>query len=378
VYYVQQVLDPFFLALYPDQVDIPTLASQESYFLPSNKVSVMGCVDQYAIVNPNNGKGTGPLSQLDLADAIQSLGLNVAQFVTAQRLIYYFSSSDTYTSVFGFGASALKASDQVLNFKCLSLPYNQWRKEVEGWFETSLAKIQAYAVEYASNTAALGNHATISFPGANSSTLATWRSQCNAQKIRNTGGYQTFSFFGIVFILVMGTVIIGTATVGLGVIKWNARKYRLSTSSRAWMYAADGKFQLQRMVLEDAGYGLGSWSDCDDDVPWSSELAVVNWEDWKKRVLRKDAKARPDKTPLPVANMSLSGGGNDTPTNDARPLDHGEEVEQQQQQQQPEARQDDRHGGEQNITTQNHGTEHGNEGPASQITNPEPAGPSNS
>src|SRR5438105_15888159 len=84
VYYVQQVLVPFFLALYSDQVDIPALASQENYFFPSNKVSVMGCVDQYAIVNPNNGKGTGPLSQLDLANAVQTLGLNVAQFVTAQ------------------------------------------------------------------------------------------------------------------------------------------------------------------------------------------------------------------------------------------------------------------------------------------------------
>jgi hypothetical protein len=50
----------------------------------------------------------------------------------------------------------LKASDQVLNFKCLGLPNNQWRKEVEGWFETSLAKIQVYAVEFSSNAAGLG------------------------------------------------------------------------------------------------------------------------------------------------------------------------------------------------------------------------------
>jgi hypothetical protein len=126
--------------------------------------------------------------------------------------------------------------------------------------------------------------------------------------------------------------------------------------------------------LEDAGYGRGSWNDCDDDVPWSSESAVVDGKDWKKRVLRDDAKAKPDETPLPVANMSLSGGGNETPTSDAGPLNDGEEVEQQQ----PEARQDDRRGGEQNITTHNNGTEPGNECSASQITNPEPAGPSNS
>jgi hypothetical protein len=49
-------------------MDIPALACKENRILPLNKVCVMGCVDQYAIVNPNNGKRAGPLSQLHSGD----------------------------------------------------------------------------------------------------------------------------------------------------------------------------------------------------------------------------------------------------------------------------------------------------------------------
>jgi hypothetical protein len=152
VYYTQQILDPIFLAIYSDQVPIPSLSSVISAFLPYNPVSAIGCVDQYLIINPNTKASTKPMNQIDLASAVQSLDLNVAQTITAQRIIQYLSNSDTYSSVFGSGAAALKASDHVLNFKCLSLPDDQWRTEVEGWFETSLAKIQAYAVEFPSAT----------------------------------------------------------------------------------------------------------------------------------------------------------------------------------------------------------------------------------
>ena len=52
VYYTQQILDPIFLAIYSDQVPIPSLSSVISAFLPYNPVSVIVCVDQYLIFNP--------------------------------------------------------------------------------------------------------------------------------------------------------------------------------------------------------------------------------------------------------------------------------------------------------------------------------------
>jgi hypothetical protein len=96
VYYVQQVLDRSFLAIYSDQVNIRSLSSTANAFLPYNPVSVMGCMDQYLIANPNTNKSTGPISQVDLADAVQSLNMNIVQSVTAQRLIRYLSESDTF------------------------------------------------------------------------------------------------------------------------------------------------------------------------------------------------------------------------------------------------------------------------------------------
>jgi hypothetical protein len=296
VYYVNQILDPFFLAIYADQALIPSVSSDQTYFLPYYPVNVMGCLDQYTIINPINNRSTQLVSQSGLIEAIQSLDLSLTQYVTAQRLIHSFSYSNTYSSTFGFGANALKASDQVLNFKCLNLPFNQWQKEVEGWFETSLVKIQAYTVEYASNIADLGIYSNISYPGSNGSTENIWKHQCDNQKIRNTGGYQTFSVLGIVIIGVVGLFIFFIAKVGL---KWSKfvkgirRKHNRNAtedskkpkSTGALMYAADGKFQLQRMALEEAGYCTGKWKDLDSDYPWTLGSEMVPRSFWTDGVL---------------------------------------------------------------------------------------------
>jgi hypothetical protein len=301
VYYTQQILDPIFLAIYSDQVPIPSLGSVISAFLPYNPVSVIGCVDQYLIINPNTKASTEPMSQIDLASAVQSLDLNVAQTITAQRIIQYLSNSDTYSSVFGSGAAALKASDHVLNFKCLSLPDDQWRTEVEGWFETSLAKIQAYAVEFPSATGDFAPYGSLGFLGANASTNKTWEDQCNNQKIRSTGGYQTFSFFGLIFTLSVGLAIVIAQGV-LNVFNYFRGKVRedpekLAKSPRDLMYAVDGKFQLQRIVLEEGKHG--TWHGYNGSTPWSTGSPMVRGAFWKSKVLRGDVKLFQDNSVHP-------------------------------------------------------------------------------
>src|SRR5205814_5477897 len=123
--------------------------------------------------------------------------------------------------------------------------------EVEGWFETSLAKLQSYAVEYAANNADIRPYGFITYPGANSSTNRTWINQCKNQKISNTGNYQTFSFFGLIFTFSVGITIIMTAFILEPLVSWLRRRDDgLANSGRELAYVAGGKFQLQRMVFE--------------------------------------------------------------------------------------------------------------------------------
>ena len=254
IYYTKQILDPVFAAIYTDSVPISGVSSNATYFVPTIEVSVIGCVDQYLILNPNNNRTTPVSGQGSLPAAIPPLQLNEAQSVTAQRIIQYFRYSDTYSSVFGAGDSALKAKDRVLGFKSLGVADNQWRIEVEGWFETSLAKIQAYAVEYASNTADLGRFGSVYLPLSNGNTTAAAEEQCRNQKIKSLPGYQTFSFFGVMFIAAAGVVIIVFALIVKHVVDWIRRRLKRTQSASATIYAANNKYQLQRMVLEDAGF----------------------------------------------------------------------------------------------------------------------------
>jgi hypothetical protein len=218
------------------------------------------------------------MSQIDLASAVQSLDLNVAQTITAQRIIQYLSNSGTYSSVLGSGAAALKASDPMLNFKCLSLPDDQWRTEVEGWFETSLANIQAYAVEFPSATGDFAPYGSLGFPGVNASTNKMWEDQCNNQKIRSTGGYQTFSF-GLIFMLSVGAMIV-IAQGGLKIFNCFRGKVRedlelLAKPPRDLMYAVDGKFQLQRIVQEEGKHG--TWHGYNGSTPLEHRFSNGTW-----------------------------------------------------------------------------------------------------
>ena len=274
VEYLNPVDDPFFLALYNDTS--PAFNGYEvNPYYAFHVVVPMGCVDRYRIVNKVHGRETGYISTNDLLSAIEDLELNDAQSVTAQRLYYAFMRSSTYYSIFDSATGALKASDTVIGYLSPGLPSNQWQTEVEGWFQTSLAKIQAYAVEYAANMATLGPFGTVSFPDE-SIGRRSWESQCKAQKINSVAGYQTFSLFGLVFTCVAGMVIIIVSLLLKPGVSFVRRHFGggLTKSKGERALVADGKFQLQRMVFQDRG--RGGWHDRDQDIPWCDTYAVID------------------------------------------------------------------------------------------------------
>ena len=333
VLYHNSVSDPFFLAKY--SVTEPTTSFDNSsvFYQPTDQVSIMGCVDQYRFCNPTSGACTIPSGQLALYDAIETLGLNVAQLVTAQRLIRIITNTDTYSSVYGSGPSALKASDKVLNFFSQGLPDNQWQIEVEGWIETSLAKMQAYTVEYAANTAITDPSESVGYPLANNTTIAEWEAQCSQQKITNTGQYQTFSFFGIMFTASVGTTIIVASLILKPIVSWRRKRNGgLGSSPYELAYIADGKFQLQRMALSSAGYG--DWEGGDGDVPFRTkrkhvQLPVLSLDENGAVIYcQKEAESR---RPIPTPDTSGINGvatatvsGNENGEAEGAALEHSE------------------------------------------------------
>jgi hypothetical protein len=77
--------------------------------------------------------------------------LNELQLATAQRIITAFELTATFNAVNLLGDIAFLACNRLAELTSTGLPPNQWQIEVQGWFETSLAKMQAYMVEYVTN-----------------------------------------------------------------------------------------------------------------------------------------------------------------------------------------------------------------------------------
>jgi hypothetical protein len=236
-------------------------------------MTVMGCVDKLRICNPSSNPSTCTVLSgwLDLFNAYTSIGLNNYQLATAQRLIPRLADCSTFYAINGLGDNALLVRRNVFQNLCTGLPANQWQIEVQGWFETSLAKLQAYVVEYAANPTNLGPHATLFTPdpsGLPTEQAAWWF--CNNQRIHNTGGYQSFYFLGIMVVVCLSVFIIALSLSLEHIVAW-LRRRRWTDRGHGYDYrgltwTADHKFQMLRAAYRGSGYGDG-WEKLMDDVP---------------------------------------------------------------------------------------------------------------
>jgi hypothetical protein len=288
--YREPVIDPFFKAIYPT-TELTVAEGNITVYNPYDQVNVMGCVEQYQICREED-YCTNLGGQEALGEEILSLGLNAAQFVTAQRMIYMINYANTYSSINGIGPDALKVWSQVYGFVAPGLPQNQWKIEVEGWFETTLAKWQAFMVEFAANTANLGPHGHVGFPVTNSTLDFVWRAQCQNQKVSNVGAYQNVSVFGFAFIWAVG----GFLVVLSWSLKWcismerdqrekrfkpdrsskiqpTWRQQNPKSSARRIAWNIDGTLQQNRLALRSVGYN--ELKGGRDDVPYLDEMTDI-------------------------------------------------------------------------------------------------------
>lgn len=276
VTYFGPVFDPFFLA---NGSNTEPLSDTQVLYMPNAYVQTMICADQYTPCNPNSNTCTpaGGLKTLQQDVLVaNTLGFNATQFATAKRIIDSISRAGTYNSVNGLGAAALFATNLLSQRVSVALPDNQWQIEVEGWFGTTLAKIQASLVSYAVNgdSCDLGPYIYVDSPYAGvSPTIKSptqfdidvnqaWQDQCRGQLVQVTGAVQNFSFLGIMIIAGVSVFLVLLGLV-LGPIADKVSQAGPAATARQ----TDDKFHLQRMALGEPSAPGNVWINRTFGVP---------------------------------------------------------------------------------------------------------------
>ncbi|KAE8383096.1 hypothetical protein BDV26DRAFT_287882 [Aspergillus bertholletiae] len=239
-------------------------------------VSLLGCIDQYQFCNPNGGGDTacsklGGMNSVakDLTDRF--VYFNNDQLATLGRFMRQSHVHSMYQAVQGWGGSALDIGQKLYNGLQYSVPPNQWQIEVSNWFALSLAKEQAWAIEWATEPQNLeppteGDESPweYSLP-----TTPAAKSQCRNQLIHNVGDYKSLSILGMGLILALGGVIII-----LGLFLDTA--VGLLQRGR-WAHLREQWQTEETLGLHRAAYqALGVSTDWSDEVPPSSVFQGLN------------------------------------------------------------------------------------------------------
>jgi hypothetical protein len=218
---------------YTEPVDDPFYSAHRSQYIPllskpvytsDNFLNVMGCVEDYQICNPMLFNCTKFLGITELSYTIETLDMNVDQQATALRVLWAFSKSALWQTMQPLRENSLLAQES-LGTTLLSqgLPPDQWLIEVESWFKTSLASIQATTVSFAAKP-------RVKPPGAryiyNASDVHTDKEealvealqrQVSHQMVTAKPGYQSSCFGAIIIIVVIFGLVFGIQ-IGLNLL----------------------------------------------------------------------------------------------------------------------------------------------------------------
>lgn len=268
IQYTLPVSDPWFSAHQFFNYSLPN--NPIILYGPDQFLNAMACIDQYQMCNPTTSPYACTIvgSELDMREGFLEIGLNDYQMATALRVSYVLRLTTNYLTLNSLGDTALLARDRLTGTINQGLPDNQWQIEVQGWFETSLAKLQSYIVEWVANLADLGPSGSVIAPNpsGNAIDLASLN-LCINQRIRNTGAYQSFSFLGLMIVICVGTTIMVLSwTVESCLAFIRGRRSVNKHDYREISRIADRKLQLQRLALSGAGYSQG-WEHVFDLVP---------------------------------------------------------------------------------------------------------------
>ncbi|KAG4433183.1 hypothetical protein IFR05_011343 [Cadophora sp. M221] len=258
--YFQKVLDPLFYA--DREFSVPLRYENITAYSSTNLTSVLACTDQYQIQNPNTNTATELTSTYKAYLQALQIGLNNAQLAAVARLGLTSYDSLMFSSVGGLSSAALHASDTTFQSLSPGLPDDQWRTEVTGWFNTSLARLQDTIISWASKDIAdYEGFATLVHP----TEFPELANMCKNQIVKNVGQYQSFSVLGIAVIFAVGLLIILLSWILEPIVGWWQKRFRgRSSGCEQWLLSS--ALQLQRLALQKENLG-GHWTKCDGEVP---------------------------------------------------------------------------------------------------------------
>ena len=231
-------------------------------------MTVMGCVDQYLIVDQNSHHYANYSSALDLQNQITS---NIEKWelshlqVAAFETIYW-----AVGNVMGIGGvvqlleeEALQARKLVVDHLSNPLPKNQWTIEASYWFDISLAQVQRMIVEVATGPPdptlpGLVNSLPIFDEYTSSGTNYT-QIICGSQKVRSLG-YTNFNTVGFIIFVALGVAIIMSPSIVIPTVQ----KFLSPDRQLAWI--TDGDLQLLRLAHEGRMIG-GTWKGANENIP---------------------------------------------------------------------------------------------------------------
>jgi hypothetical protein len=263
-YYTGEVNDPFYKATTPHSIG--TL----QFYKADSTVNALACIEQYSFCNNNNMNCTTFNGLIAITRDIvkELLGYNTVQLATFDLVWRSVWAMRIYFLAFNLKEQILLASSQDFGTFRISveLPTNQWQSEVENMFNISLAILQLVGIEYVSPPELQVTYNTTYDMYITGPNTTEGKNLCNSQKILSSGQY-SFSFFGLLFILVVGSLIIILNNVGpLTVGYWQAKSHDERAQYRRREWAANDVLHLQSIALNSKGICAGDWR-TDTDVP---------------------------------------------------------------------------------------------------------------
>ncbi|KAH7211378.1 hypothetical protein DER44DRAFT_859564 [Fusarium oxysporum] len=234
----------------------PIGADVTVHFLSQNNIGYLAPVyDSWFSANGTYNI-TSQAGVLNLVNNLTSTTLNFSttQLSTADRILYSLVQSNTDTTVANLGTAALWANNMVTGHVSYGLPDDQWKTEVIGWFQTNLAMLQAYVVDFASNTADLGPFGYVEPP------MSRYQQEQRTQQlVQAVGEVQNFSVCGMLIIVCVSAALVLLDCSLERIVDFVDDFYgRDSMARRARQ--ADNKLHLLRMALGGNEWVLGRWS----------------------------------------------------------------------------------------------------------------------
>ncbi|GAP90397.2 hypothetical protein SAMD00023353_4900340 [Rosellinia necatrix] len=269
----QRMDDDWYRATIPGaNISSPIKDGITVYYTPEEAASPLGCFEQYQFCFADQ---CGPLASFNDAivesapivhstpDMIQP-GSQITGNRAAMSLIWLATvigaSFRNGASVVGkLGPSSLASQSSLSRgIQFVTSPQEQWKKDVENWFNISLATLQSGFISTVIRPSDANLEKAILPP-----TDDFQKGLCDSQKIRSTG-YTSFSLFGLLFTYIVGGLIIIASLVMEPVLGCLQRRYKYQTYEQL-EWGTNQYLQLHRLAQEELGYG--EWADCTEFVP---------------------------------------------------------------------------------------------------------------